>query len=281
MLTVSYLGPEKTNTHFAARKRFGVKARYLHAPTVEDVFRMVEREKADFGVVPIENSLEGAVTRTLDRFMDFKNSSARICGEIDLPIQHYLIMDPRASKEKIRVVYSHPQALAQCSRWLEKQLAVDVAHVETSSTTEAVQWLFREDRLIDPRERAAIGRRELASRGHLKAIPIPVTQDNRTRFLVLSLKAPRRGRKNKTSLMFVLKDKPGALHDALVPFKKYRINLTKIESRPTKRKAWEYIFFIDFEGHQSEPRVQRALRALEPCTSTVKVLGSYPIQGGR
>ncbi len=278
MLTIAYLGPENTNTHIAARKKFGAKSRYLHAPTVEDVFDLVEREKADFGVVPIENSLEGAVTRTLDRFTDFKKSPARICGEIELPIQHYFITSPGATREKIGVVYSHPQALAQCRGWLEKNFS-RLSQRETSSTAEAVEALLRKDAFWEPEERAAIGRRELALERKLKAVPIPMEQENRTRFLVLSLKAPKRGTRNKTSLMFVLKDKPGALHDALVPFKEQRINLTKIESRPSKRKAWEYVFFVDLEGHESEPRVKKVLRELERQTAQYCVLGSYPLAG--
>jgi chorismate mutase/prephenate dehydratase len=126
-------------------------------------------------------------------------------------------------------------------------------------------------------ERAAIARAELAM-GKLKAVPIPEHRENKTRFLLVGLGEPARGsRRNKTSILFSLKDRPGALHDALVPFKRNRINLTKIESRPSKRKAWEYYFFIDFEGHESEPRVKRALKALKRSTSLLRVLGSYPV----
>ena len=277
MRTIAYLGPENTNTHFAARKEFGAKARYLHAPTVDDVFDLVEREKADFGVVPIENSLEGAVTHTLDRFTDFRKSPARVCGEIELPIRHYFIKRRGTPREKIGVVYSHPQALAQCRIWLKKNFS-RLSQRETGSTAEAVEALSRRDAFWEPEERSAIGRRELAQGRLLEAIPIPLEQENRTRFLILSLKGTRRGRRNKTSLLFALKDKPGALHDALMPFKKLRINLTKIESRPTKRKAWEYVFFMDFEGHESDPRVKKALSALRR-GAEVQVLGSYPLRG--
>ena len=125
--------------------------------------------------------------------------------------------------------------------------------------------------------RAAIGRKELARDFKLRSIPIPEERENRTRFLVIGLGEPPRGRRHKTSVLFALKDRPGALHDALVPLKRNRINLTKIESRPSKRKAWEYLFFIDLEGHAEEPRVKRALGALEDSTSFLRVLGSYPI----
>jgi chorismate mutase/prephenate dehydratase len=127
------------------------------------------------------------------------------------------------------------------------------------------------------RSRAAIGRRELARGHHLRAIPIPEQRDNKTRFLILGLGQPRRGAQNKTSILCALKDRPGALYDALTPFKRERINLTKIESRPSKRKAWEYLFFIDVEGHASDSKVKKALKALESSTSFLRVLGSYPV----
>src|SRR3989338_8032291 len=263
MLTVAYLGPEQTNTHLAARKRFGPRARYVHAPTVEDIFRLVERRKVDCGVVPIENSLEGAVTHTLDTFVDSSVTRVRIHGEIELPIRHYLITHKGVPLSKVRAVMSHPQALAQCSRWLDRNLPHGGIRWETDSTASAIQFLVRDQisRFADinatlgaKRARAAIGRRELANEKGLQARLIPNERENKTRFLVLGLGEPRRGKRNKTSILFALKDKPGALHDSLVPFKKNRINLTKIESRPSKRKAWEYLFFIDLEGHVSEPR---------------------------
>lgn len=291
MTTVAYLGPEHTNTHLAARKRFGAKARYVHAPTVDDVFHLVERRHADYGVVPIENSLEGAVTHTLDRFIDFVHSPVTIQGEVEQSIAHSLIVHRGVRLSDLRVVFSHPQALAQCSHWLDGHLP-GVAKRETNSTAEAVKWLAsntpavislsmsRREMLAaspTPKERAAIARAELAKEKGFRAIPIPESRENRTRFLILGLNKSKRGRRNKTSILFALKDRPGALHDALVPFKRNRINLTKIESRPSKRKAWEYLFFIDMEGHTSESRLQRALKGLERSTTLLRVLGSYPI----
>lgn len=268
MKTVAYLGPEQTNTHVAARTRFGPRARYIHAPTVDDVFHLVEREHAVVGVVPIENSLEGTVTHTLDRFIDFKRSPVTIQGELEQPIHHYLIVS--APLRAVRVVYSHPQALAQCRAWLDTHLP-RATRVETSSTAEAVQRLSH-----GARDGAAIARRELA-KPPFRATPVPLSADNKTRFVILGLNRPPRGRRNKTSILLALKDRPGALYDALMPFKREGINLTKIESRPSKKKAWEYYFFIDLEGHQSEPRVKRALKSLEQSTLLLKVLGSYPI----
>jgi len=276
MPTIAYLGPEHTNTHLAALKRFGRRARYLHAPTVEDVFRLVEREEADYGVVPIENSLEGAVTHTLDRFIDFKHSPVTIYGEVERLIHHCLIVHRGAKPELVKRVYSHPQALAQCAKWLDKNLPL-AERFETNSTAEAVNQIFNTT-MYEPAKQAAIARRILIKHKKLQAIPIPDNRENKTRFLILGLEQAKRGRRNKTSIVFALKDRPGALYDALTPFKRERINLTKIESRPSKQKAWEYYFFVDLEGHESEPRVKRALKALSRSTSLLRVLGSYPVR---
>lgn len=273
MRTVAYLGPEQTNTHQAAVSRFGRRVAYVHEPTVEDVFRLVERRQADYGVVPVENSLEGAVTHTLDRFIDFPDTPVKIHGEIELRIQHHLITQRGVNFVDLREVCSHPQALAQCAGWLSRRLP-HAARIESGSTADAVASLQAAEHR---RHRAAIGREELARAHRLRAIPIPETRENKTRFLVLGLGDPSKTTRSKTSLMFALKDAPGALHDALVPFKRHRINLTKIESRPSKRKAWDYLFFIDVEGHVAEPRVQRALAALQRSTSSYQLLGSYPI----
>lgn len=280
MLKIAYLGPQNTNTHLAALRRFKGKCSFNNAPTVEDVFRAVEREEADYGVVPIENSLEGAVTHTLDRFVQFKQTPARIVGEMELPIRHCLITLPSASRDKVRVIYSHPQALAQCRHWLDKNFS-SAARRETRSTAEAVDDLLAKEGLWSRDEKAAIGSPELARQHKLKAAPIPVDRDNRTRFLVISsMHESRRGKRNKTSLMFALKDKPGALHDALIPFKSCGINLTKIESRPTRQRAWEYVFFVDIEGHKDDKSVKHALNALRRCTARLLVLGSYSVQRG-
>lgn len=279
MRRIAFLGPENTNTYFAALAKFGKGSQYLHAPTIEDVFQFVEREKAEYGVVPIENSLEGSIAHTLDRFVDFKQSPVRIYAEIEQPIKHHLITLKSTPAEKIRVVYSHPQALAQCRDWLQKHYP-QATRREGSSTAEAVNCLFdKEERLWDPDQRASIGRKELADRQRLKAVPIDLDRENITRFFVIALRANKdRGSRSKSSLMFALKDKPGALHSALEPFKKYGINLTKIESRPSKRRAWEYVFFVDFEGHQSDSRAKRVLGELAKYTSSAQVLGSYPVE---
>jgi chorismate mutase/prephenate dehydratase len=248
----------------------------------------VERQKADYGVVPIENSLEGAVTHTLDRFIDFTHSPVTIHGEVEQPIHHCLIVHRRAKLKQVKRVYSHPQALAQCAQWLDSNLP-SAERVETNSTAEAVSQIFNimvsshvnpllsPTTMIAPVEQAAIAREELAKGKELRAIPISDDRENKTRFLILGLAEPKKGKKNKTAILFALKDRPGALYDALAPFKRDRINLTKIESRPSKKKAWEYYFFIDLEGYESELRVKRALERLGRQAVFLKVLGSYPV----
>ena len=188
-------------------------------------------------------------------------------------IQHCLMTQRDVNLADIKEVCSHPQALAQCAGWLSRRLP-RAARLEVNSTADAVASLQAAEHR---RHRAAIGRKELARAHRLRATPIPDTRENKTRFLMLGLGEPLKSTHSKTSIMFALKDKPGALHDALVPFKRHRINQTKIESRPSKQKAWEYLFFIDVEGHVSEPRVQRALNALQRSTSSCQLLGSYPI----
>ncbi len=272
MPVIAYLGPEHTNAHLAAQRRFGKKAEYMHAPTVEDVFSFVERRKAAFGVVPIENSLEGAVTHTLDRFIDFMDTPVTIIGQIEQPIRHCLITGKTTRLPQIKIVFSHPQALAQCRGWLIRHLPKAMLR-ETNSTADAVTYIVE-----NKAEYAAIARRELALVHNLRAFNIPDDRENKTRFLIIGLKQPPKSKRSKTSVLFAVKDKPGALYDALVPFKFNQINLTKIESRPSKRKAWEYLFFIDLEGHLSEQKIKHALNALRRSASFVKVLGSYPVK---
>jgi len=275
MVTVAYLGPARTNTHEAAVARFGRRGvKYLHAPTSDDVFQLVERRVAEYGVVPVENSLEGAVTHTLDRFIDFLDTPVRIQGEVERPIKHYLLMRRKWRLTDVQTVYSHPQALAQCRRWLSQHLPYAIKK-EVESTVRAVWVAFHPGQKSPV---AAIARRESIGGRGARAIAIPLEWENRTRFLILGLGHAARHRRNKTSILFILKDKPGALHDALVPFKRHRLNLTKIESRPSKKKAWEYLFFIDVEGHETDPSMTRALKALGGRTTYFKVLGSYPVR---
>jgi chorismate mutase/prephenate dehydratase len=230
------------------------------------VFTEVSKNRADYGVVPVENSTEGVVTHTLDMFVD---SDLKVVAQIILPIQHCLI--GRCRKADIRKLYSHPQALAQCRRWLQEHLP-GVEIIETSSTTRAAELAARQKRA------AAIASSLAAERYRLEILDYDIQDNaaNATRFLVLGRHCSPPTGNDRTSLMISTMDAVGALHRALAPFRKHRINMTKIESRPSKRKAWEYFFFIDCDGHMEDVRVAKAIRLLEQQCSFVKVLGSYP-----
>ena len=266
-LSVAYLGPEATFTHLAALKRFGSQIKYIACNSIAGVFLEVERGAADYGVVPIENSVEGAVTHTLDMFVD---SELKICAQLILDISHNLLAN--CAKEKIKQLYSNPQVFGQCNMWLQKNLPL-VDKIEVSSTTRAAQLAARE------KNSACIASLLAAKIYKLKVIArdIEDSPHNITRFLVIGkTDVPQTG-EDKTSVMFSIKDSVGALHDMLMPFKKYRINLTKIESRPSKKKAWDYYFFVDLQGHWDEPRVKKALLELENKCTFLKILGSYPV----
>jgi chorismate mutase/prephenate dehydratase len=266
-LKIAYLGPEATFTHLAALKRFGSQVKYIACNSIADVFLDVEKDVAHYGVVPIENTIEGAVTHTLDMFMD---SDLRICTQIILDVSHNLLAG--CPKNKIKRIYSNPQVFGQCRIWLQENLP-NAEKIEVSSTTRAAQIAARE------KNSAAIASVLAAKVYKLKIIASDIEDSphNITRFLVIGkTEVPETGN-DKTSIMFSIKDRVGALHDMLVPFKKYHINLTKIESRPSKKKAWDYYFFVDLEGHRNNPKVKRALLELENKCTFLKVLGSYPV----
>jgi chorismate mutase/prephenate dehydratase len=231
------------------------------------VFLEVERARANYGVVPIENSTEGMVNHTLDLFVE---SDLKICSEILMPISHTL-MSKTGSLAKVKAVYSHPQALGQCRIWLEGNLP-GVKVVESASTAKAAQHAASDVKA------AAIAPDLAAKMYHLRPIArhIEDMQDNYTRFLVIGRTNAERTGTDKTSLMVSIKDKVGALFALLKPFEKRGLNLTSIESRPSRKKAWDYYFFIDFLGHVSDPLVQEAIQEIENASLTVKVLGSYP-----
>ena len=265
-LTVAYLGPEATFTHQAAIQRFGASLRYTPQKTITDVFTEVSKRRADYGVVPVENSTEGAVTHTLDKFVD---SDLKIVAQIVLPVQHCLLAN--CPRPQIRKLYAHPQALGQCRAWVQANLP-RVEIVETSSNARSAELAGKEK-----------GAGAIAGMLAAECYDVPVLdydiQDNignATRFLVLGRQcAPPTGN-DRTSLMFSLVDRVGALYSALVAFRRYGVNMTKIESRPSKRKAWEYIFFVDCEGHLEDHRLNKTLKLLGQHCSYVKVLGSYP-----
>ena len=265
-IKIAYLGPPATFTHLAALKKFGSSLNYYPCNSITEIFTEVERDRADYGVVPIENSIEGAINHTLDMFID---SDLVICSEISLEISHNLM--GRCPITKIRRVYPTPQVFGQCRMWLESNLP-SVELTEVSSTTKAAEIA------AEQKNSAAIAS-SLAAKCYglnILAESIEDSSHNITRFLVIGKVQSAATKKDKTSIMFSVKDAPGALHDVLVPFKKNGINMTKIESRPSKKKAWEYYFFVDLEGHAGSPKVKKALMQLGAQTDVFKILGSYP-----
>jgi chorismate mutase/prephenate dehydratase len=265
-LCIAYLGPEATWTHQAARSKFGASVGYSAQASIRDVFSEVERGRADYGVVPIENSTEGAVNYTLDVFID---SQLRICAQILLKIENNLIAN--IPREEIRRVYSHPQVFGQCRQWLQHHLP-HAELVEVSSTTRAAA-LAREN----PNSAALAGRMAAEVYGlNILEASVQDSPNNTTRFLVIGHETCPPTGCDKTSLMFSVQDKPGALFAALEPLNRWEISMSKIESRPSKRKAWEYVFFVDIAGHCKDDTVVQALEELQKHCTFVKILGSYP-----
>ncbi len=265
-LTIAYLGPEATFTHQAAIQRFGSSLRYASQKTIADVFAEVSKNRADYGVVPVENSTEGVVTHTLDMFVD---SDLKIVAQIILPIQQCLLS--RGKKSQIRKLFAHPQSLAQCRGWVQNNLP-HVEIIETSSNARSAERAHAE------KNSAAIAGVLASEKYELNVLESDIQDNaaNATRFLVLGRQCSPPTGNDRTSLMISITDKVGALHQSLAAFRRYKINLTKIESRPNKRKRWEYFFFVDFEGHTHDKKVAKAIADLQQQCSFVKVLGSYP-----
>src|SRR5207249_9256685 len=265
-MRITYLGPEATFTHQAAIRRFGSSLRYGPQKTITDVFAEVSKNRADYGVVPIENSTEGVVTHTLDMFVD---SDLKIVSQIVLRVQHCLLTNAR--KAQIKKLFAHPQALAQCRAWVQNNLP-RVEIIETSSNARSAELASTED------DTAAIAGLLAAEKYGLRAVEYDIQDNaaNATRFLVLGRQcSPPTGR-DRTSLMISLVDKVGALHRALAAFRRHRLNMTKTESRRSKRNAWEEFLYVDCDGHMSDRKVAKALALLGQQCSYVKVLGSYP-----
>ena len=267
LLKIAYMGPQASFSNLAALKRFGSQTSYVACGTIPEVFLEVERGAADYGVVPVENSIEGAVTHTLDMLVD---SDLKICSQVILNVSHNLLAN--CAKNKIRKIYSNPQVFGQCRIWLQNNLP-NAELVDVSSTTRAAELAKKE------KNSAAIASL-LASKVYgLKVLAggIQDSLQNITRFLVVGKNVAARTGHDKTSLLFSIKDRVGALYEMLLPFRKYGVNLTKIESRPSKKKAWEYYFFVDISGHQDDYKVKKALTELERRCTYLKILGSYPI----
>ena len=267
-LTVAYLGPEGTFTHAAARQQFGRGAVLVPVDSIAQVFAEVEHLRAEFGVVPVENSTEGAVTPTLDFLVE---SPLQIAAEILIDVRQCLLGKASAVSE-VRRVLSHPQALAQCRRWLARHLPA--AELEQVASTGRAAELAR----ADPKA-AAIAGRMAAERYDLRVLAANIQDDaaNVTRFLVLGLAdALTPAGDDKTSVVCTVKDEVGILAKLLQPLARQGVSLTKIESRPLRGRPWEYVFFLDLRGHRSDARVRRALAGMAPLTTRMKILGSYP-----
>jgi chorismate mutase/prephenate dehydratase len=267
-VAVAYLGPQATYTHQAAIQQFGQMAEFVPADTTDQIFAAVEEGDAEYGVVPVENSNEGVESHTLDLFVD---SPLTIGAEIHVAVHHDLLTRVSELRD-VQSVCSHPQALAQCRRWLELNLP-SVPQVPMSSTAAGAERAAREPGV------AAIASPIAASIYGLNALRSGIEDraENTTRFLVLTRTPPQPSARDITSLLFSIKrDQVGALYRALEPFAQHGVNLTRIESRPTKARAWEYVFFADFEGHVEDASVREAIAELEPRCDFVKVLGSYP-----
>jgi chorismate mutase / prephenate dehydratase len=265
-LVIAYLGPEATFTHQAAIQRFGSSLNYSPQKTITDVFYAVSKHRADYGLVPVENSTEGVVTHTLDMFVE---SDLKIVSQLVLRIQYCLASHSRL--KTVKKLYAHPQALGQCRIWVQQYLA-DVEIIESSSNSRAAEQASAEPTA------AAITSSLAAHRYKLPMLETDIQDSphNATRFLVLGRECSPPTGHDRTSMMFSVADKAGALHSSLAPFRRFRINMTKIESRPSKRKAWEYFFFVDCDGHFEDSKVAKALKELQRHCNFVKVLGSYP-----
>ncbi|MFP4467100.1 MAG: prephenate dehydratase [Candidatus Goldiibacteriota bacterium] len=266
-ISAAYLGPVASYTHLAAKKRFGEHTEYDPAASIKDVFWKVEKGTVDYGVVPIENSTEGAVNYTYDMFADF---DLKIHSEVMMKIHHCLLSREK-NRKTIKTVYSHPQSFAQCRGWLERYLP-GAALKEVSSNSKGAELAAK------TKGAAAIASEMAAAVYGLYMISNAIEDmtDNYTRFFVIARGMSRKTGKDKTTIMVSIKDKPGALYHILRPFDRHKINLTNIESRPSKKKAWDYFFFVDLEGHKDDKKVKEALLQIEKEAGSVKIIGSYP-----
>ena len=268
-LKIAYWGPEGSFTHLAAQEHFGSSVSFINSRTISDIFEEIDSGRSDFGVVPIENSTEGAVNYTLDMFVD---SSLSICAEIYLKIAHNLLSN-ESSIRKVGKLYTGLQPLAQSRKWVEGNLH-SAEIIEVSTTAEAARLAAK------TKGGAAIANTLAADIYGLGILAknIGDISNNITRFLVIGKRTADRTGTDKTSVLCSIKDRVGALYTMLMPFKKNRINLTSIESRPSRKKAWEYYFFIDMQGHREDRNVKKALEELARECRYFKVLGSYPAE---
>jgi chorismate mutase/prephenate dehydratase len=268
-IKVAYLGPEGTFTQQAALKHFGESAISLPMAAIDEVFREVEAGAVNYGVVPVENSTEGVINHTLDSFMD---SGLRISGEVVLRIHHHLLVAETTRRDKVSRIYSHPQSFAQCRKWLDAHFP-QAERVPVSSNAEAA-------RLVRTEWHSAAIAGDMAAKLYglaRLAEKIEDRPDNSTRFLIIGNQDVPLSGEDKTSLVVAMRNQPGALHDLLEPFHRHQIDMTRLETRPSRTGVWNYVFFIDFKGHREEPRVAAMLEEVQLRAAEVKVLGSYPV----
>ena len=267
-IKVAYLGPEGTFTQQAALKHFGHSAQVMPLAAIDEVFREVEAGAVNYGVVPVENSTEGVVNHTLDNFM---GSNLKICGEVELRIHHNLMVSDVTNLNSISRIYSHSQSLAQCRKWLDAHYP-KVERVAVSSNAEAAK------RLKGEWNAAAIAGSMAAELYGLKMIAEKIEDqpDNSTRFLIIGTQEVPPSGVDKTSIVVAMRNEPGALHNLLEPFHRHSIDLTRVETRPSRTGAWTYVFFIDFVGHVQDPLISEVMKELAGRCADLKLLGSYP-----
>jgi chorismate mutase / prephenate dehydratase len=267
-LRVAYLGPHGTFSEAAVYQRFGQASEGLPEDSIDGVFSAVEGGAANYGLVPVENSTEGAIGRTLDLLL---NSNLRICGEVLLQV-HQCVLSKENDLSLIRKVYSHPQSFGQCQNWLNAHLP-HAERITASSNADAARLAAEDDFA------AAVAGERAAEHFRLKVLVPNIEDDprNTTRFLVIGNQDVAPSGRDKTSLVMTAMNRPGAMHDLLTPFAKNGVSMTKMESRPSRTGQWEYIFYVDIEGHQADGKVAAALAQLKQIASFVKVLGSYPV----
>lgn len=267
-LRIAYLGPAGTFSESAARKHFGAAPNFVPTGTIEEVFRAVEAGNADYGVVPVENSTEGAVAGTLDLLLE---NPVQICGEVKLRIHQHLLSKAEGIGAAKRL-YSHAQSLAQCHEWLNRKLGA-LSRVPVASNAEAARLAAE-----DPESCAIAGEAAAELYGlNVLAANIEDEPNNTTRFLVIAHHDADRSGADKTSLVCSAANRPGAMHSLLTPLAQHGVGMTKLESRPARGGLWEYVFYMDIEGHRDDAAVAAALKELNDRAGFVKVLGSYPV----
>jgi prephenate dehydratase len=268
IIRVCFQGEKGSYSHEASEKYFGKRVAVKPCRTLREVFHAVEAKRIAFGVVPVENSYEGSINETHDLL---STTGSKVCGEVQVRVRHCLIARPGTEQRQIRTVYSHPQALAQCAKYIRRHKLEAMPYYDTAGSVKLVRTM-RSSKVaaIASRRAAELHSMEIVSEG------IEDSGVNYTRFFILGRKIPPRSGADKTSIIFGVEHEPGSLYRALSALSSRGLNLTKIESRPVKNTPWQYNFFVDFQGHVQDDACKEALRGLEEKSTFVKVLGSYP-----